>query len=331
MDPAFEPKSQPSLVSDAEVLYFPDLRAWQHPKFQDRIWLVWLLFAITTLTTTFAGLDQYLSFTQEFLKGPIAIGWGYLWHGLWFSVPLMLILGAHEMGHYLACRRYNVDASRPFFIPMPIAISGTLGAFIKIREPFPNKKTLFDIAIAGPIAGFVVAVVALIVGMLVSNVTVALTPQNVPPGVQIYHLGEPLLFKAVAWVVWGIPPAGYELNWHPILTAAWFGFLVTALNLFPVGQLDGGHVSYAALGRKSSTVTLVMIAVLASLIYFSASWIAWTVLLIAMLWLFGRHHPRTFDEDLPLDPRRQRLAWFAIVMFVLSFTPAPISFEQMLR
>jgi membrane-associated protease RseP (regulator of RpoE activity) len=322
-----------NLALDPELLPYPDVSAWRpRPKFRDRLWVHWLLFVVTALTTTWAGVDFHLSFTQEFLRGPIVLGWGTLLHGLWFSVPLLLILTSHEMGHYIACRYYEVDASRPFFIPMPLVMSGTLGAFIRIREPFPSKRALFDIGIAGPIAGFVVALPILLAGLLLSNVTVEITPQNAPPTVSaIYHLGEPLLFKGLSWIIWGIPPSGYELNWHPILMGAWFGMLVTALNLFPVGQLDGGHISYAVLGRKSSQVTMVMIGILTLLIYFSASWVAWTVLLIAMLYLFGRHHPRTFDEDVPLDSRRLTLAIFAIVMFVLCFTPNPATFQEILR
>jgi membrane-associated protease RseP (regulator of RpoE activity) len=333
LNPASPSPPVPGLPLDSEVWQLPDARAWHpRPKFQDRIWVHWLLFFLTILTTTWAGLDFHLSFTQEFLRGPITLGWGLVLHGLWFSIPLLAILTSHEMGHYVACRYYGVDASRPFFIPMPIVMSGTLGAFIRIREPFPSKRALFDIGIAGPIAGFVVAVPLLLAGMLLSNVTVEITPQNAPATVSaIYHLGEPLLFKGLAWIIWGIPPAGYELNWHPMLMAAWFGMLITALNLFPVGQLDGGHISYAVLGRKSSQVTIVMIGILTMLIYVSSSWIAWTVLLIAMLYFFGRHHPRTYDEDVALDSRRVALAIFAIVIFVLCFTPNPLPFQVILR
>jgi membrane-associated protease RseP (regulator of RpoE activity) len=208
--------------------------------------------------------------------------------------------------------------SLPFFIPMPLLLTGTMGAFIRIREPIPSKRMLFDIGIAGPIAGFVVAVPALLIGLSMSHVV------RIPPDFVGLSLGEPLLFKATAFLIWGHQPDGYSLNLHPMAFAAWFGLLATALNLFPIGQLDGGHISYAVLGRRSSNVTLAMIGVALLLTYVSTSWLVWTVLMIAMLFRFGRHHPPTFDEEEPLDRTRLALALFALVMFVLCFTPAPI-------
>jgi len=135
----------------------------------------------------------------------------------------------------------------------------------------------------------------------------------------------------VSWLMWGTQPEGYTINLHPVAFAAWFGMLATALNLFPIGQLDGGHISYAVLGRRSSHVTLVMIAAAVTLTWFSASWLVWTVLMVVMLFTFGRHHPRTFDEDVPLDARRKWLALFAVAMFVLCFTPAPIEPIHLIR
>jgi membrane-associated protease RseP (regulator of RpoE activity) len=143
-------------------------------------------------------------------------------------------------------------------------------------------------------------------------------------------MGEPLLFKLAAWLVCGPAPEGYSLNWHPVAFAAWFGLLATAFNLFPVGQLDGGHISYAALGRRSSHVTLATLAVALGLSFFSSSWIVWTGLMVVMLVLFGRHHPRTFDEDEPLDRPRMLLALAAVAMFVLCFTPAPIEVTDLI-
>jgi membrane-associated protease RseP (regulator of RpoE activity) len=177
---------------------------------------------------------------------------------------------------------------------------------------------LFDIGIAGPIAGFLVAVPALFMGLAMSHV--AKLPQNFTG----YSLGEPLLFKVTSWLLWGTPADGYSVNMHPMAFAAWFGFIATALNLFPIGQLDGGHISYAVLGRRSSRVTLLMIGVMILLTFFSRSWLVWTALMVFMLLMFGPHHPRTFDEHLPLDRSRKRLAIFAVVMFALCFTPAPI-------
>jgi membrane-associated protease RseP (regulator of RpoE activity) len=221
------------------------------------------------------------------------------------------------MGHYVACRYYDVDASLPYFLPIPFTLTGTLGAFIRIREPIPYKRWLFDIGIAGPIAGFLVAVPALFIGIAMSRVV----PIHGQAGIE---LGEPLLLKAASWVFWGSMPETQTLVLHPIAFAAWFGLLATALNLFPVGQLDGGHISYAVLGRRSTQVTVAMIGVAILLSYRSASWIVWTVVIIAMLFAFGVRHPPVIDEDVPLDNARKILAIVAAIIFVLCFTPAPI-------
>jgi membrane-associated protease RseP (regulator of RpoE activity) len=292
------------------------------PKFQDRRWLHVLLLLLTIATTTFAGANHYAGFLSDFVQRDLPMTFGSLYlRGFWYSGTILAILGCHELGHYFACRYYDVDASLPYFLPLPPPVgflTGTLGAFIRIREPIPSKRMLFDIGIAGPIAGFVVAVPALFIGLSMSHVA------RVPADFSGVDLGEPLLFKFAAWLIWGSQPDGYSLNMHPMAFAAWFGLLATALNLFPVGQLDGGHISYAVLGRKSSNVTLVMISVAVVLTYFSTSWLVWTVLMIGMLFMFGRHHPRTYDEEEPLDRTRMILAAIALIMFILCFTPAPI-------
>jgi membrane-associated protease RseP (regulator of RpoE activity) len=282
---------------------------------------------VTIATTTVAGAAHYASFHSDFNASlPPASGGGFLLHGLWYSATILAILGCHEMGHYLACRYYDVDASLPFFLPAPLPLTGTLGAFIRIREPIPSKKMLFDIGIAGPIAGFVVAVPALFIGLSMSRVIAVPTDIG-----GMVSLGEPLMFRAASWLVWGSPPDGYSINMHPMAFAAWFGLLATALNLFPIGQLDGGHISYAVLGRGSSHVTLAMICVAVVLTYFSSSWIVWTGLMIGMLVMFGRHHPRTFDEQDPLDPARMALAVVALAMLIVCFTPSPIEPLQLIR
>jgi membrane-associated protease RseP (regulator of RpoE activity) len=295
---------------------------WQPaPKFRDRVWLHVLLFVLTVATTTLVGAGHYLAFRSDLLpvrQLPMSIA-ALALHGIWYSGTILAILGCHEMGHYLACRYYDVDASLPFFLPVPFVLTGTLGAFIRIREPIRAKRVLFDIGIAGPIAGFVIAVPALFLGLSMSNVV------RVPADFSGVELGEPLLFKAASWLIWGTPPAGYSVNMHPVAFAAWFGLLATALNLFPIGQLDGGHISYTVLGRRSSNVTIAAIAIAVVLIFFSLSWLVWTVLMIAMLFGFGRHHPPVLDEETPLDPTRKALAVFALIMLILCFTPAPFS------
>ncbi len=292
-------------------------------KFQDRRWLHALLFVLTVASTTLAGALHYAAFAAAFGSGePLApddvLTAGFLLRGFWYSGTIIAILGCHELGHYFACRYYDVDASLPFFLPAPVPLTGTLGAVIRIREPITQKRTLFDIGIAGPIAGFVVAVPTLFMGLLMSNVA------RIPADFTGSWLGEPLLFKLAAFLVWGQVSDGYSINMHPMAFAAWFGLLATALNLFPIGQLDGGHIAYAVLGRRSSHVTTAMIGVAIGLTWFSLSWLVWTTLLIVGLFIFGRHHPPTFDEDEPLDRTRLILAGFALVMLIICFTPAPI-------
>jgi membrane-associated protease RseP (regulator of RpoE activity) len=280
-----------------------------------------VLFALTVLSTTQAGGLHYASFITAFSNTMLQMSFVTLMlHGLWYSFSILAILGCHELGHYFACRYYGVDASRPYFLPMPFLLTGTLGAFIRIRGPIPGKRALFDIGIAGPIAGFLVAVPVLLVGMHLS--TVVKVPENFRG--EIYELGEPLLFKAAEWLTFGNIPDGYSVNMHPMAFAAWFGMLATALNLFPIGQLDGGHISYAVLGRRSTVVTMIMVPCLIGLSFVSTSWVVWTLLTIGMLLAFGPRHPRVFDEDQPLDRNRMLLAAFALLMFVLCFTPAPI-------
>jgi membrane-associated protease RseP (regulator of RpoE activity) len=294
---------------------------WQpRPKFQDRVWLHVLLLILTIATTTFAGVGHYLGYQADFLPaGTPGLSLALAAKGLWYSVTILAILGCHELGHYFACRYYDVDASLPFFLPVPSPLTGTLGAFIRIREPIRTKRMLFDIGFAGPIAGFAVAVPALFIGLSLSHVV------RLPPNFSGYELGEPLLFKLVSKILWGTVPDGYSLNMHPIGFAAWFGLLATALNLFPAGQLDGGHISYAVLGRRSTYLTLAMVVCAVALSFVSTSWIVWTVLMIGMLAVFGPRHPPTIDEDVPLDRTRTILAIVALVMFALCFTPAPIS------
>ena len=301
---------------------------WQpRPKFQDRVWLHVLLLALTIVTTTLVGADQYAGFLADFRRSstlPMPVA-GIILRGFWYSGTILAILGCHELGHYLACRYYNVDASLPYFLPVPISITGTLGAFIRIREPIPEKRMLFDIGIAGPIAGFLVAVPALFFGVAMSHVV------QVPPDFVGLELGEPLLFKIASWLFWGSPPKGYSLNMHPMAFGAWFGLLATALNLFPIGQLDGGHISYSVLGQRSTYVTFVMLGVALALTLVSSSWIVWTGLMMVMLFMVGPRHPRVFDEDVPLDRARLLLALFALIMFILCFTPAPIQPMELIR
>lgn len=293
------------------------------PEPRDRVWLHVLLFSCTVVSTTLVGALHYFSFAGGFgggaqlgiehFKAP-----GFYAAGLWYSATILVILGCHEMGHYIACRHYSVDVSLPYFLPAPVPLTGTLGAFIRIRQRIPSKVALFDIGIAGPIAGFIVAVPALFIGLSLSVI------ERVPEDFVGIELGEPLLFRMAAWMVWGDLADGVSINMHPMAFAAWFGLLATALNLFPIGQLDGGHVTYAVLGRRSSLITVLMILAAIALTVVSTSWIAWTVLMLVMLIAMGPHHPPTLDDDVRLDRTRLAVAIFGLVMLIVCFTPAPI-------
>jgi membrane-associated protease RseP (regulator of RpoE activity) len=239
---------------------------------------------------------------------------------LTYSIPLLVILGAHEFGHYAYCRRHQVDATLPYFIPAPIPLTGTLGAVIRIREAFPSKKALFDIGVAGPIAGFVALIPFLIWGMQLS---VAIP---VPESADLLYFGEPRLLKAAAYLKFGTLPEGVDIFLHPMGFAAWFGILATALNLLPFGQLDGGHIAYAVLGRRAAWVSGATLLGAVVLTVISSSWFAMALMLLVMAFLLGIRHPRIIDEDTPLDAGRVAVAVFALVMFIVCFTPVPIEF-----
>ena len=296
------------------------------PRRQDRYWLHALLFAATIVTTTVVGGSHWAGFASNFgarqiIAGPAAL----VARGLWYSVTLLAILGAHELGHYLACRYYRISATLPYFLPIPFPLTGTAGAFIKIRQPITTKPALFDVGIAGPLAGFLVALPALFIGLALSNVA------PLPAHFVGAELGEPVLFKLASRIVWGTIPSHLSLNLHPMAFAAWFGLLATALNLFPIGQFDGGHIAYAAFGRRSFYVSVGTVAVALGLCFYSSSWIVWTALAIGLLTVFGWRHPPTWDDHVPLDRTRVWLAVVALIVFVLCFTPAPIEPLDLIR
>jgi membrane-associated protease RseP (regulator of RpoE activity) len=280
-----------------------------------------LLFLLTLLFTLIIGVQYHISYHDVAL--PVGTGfWGFLWThpaawlwGFAYSFPLLGILLVHEMGHFFACRRHGIDATLPHFIPAPTLI-GTFGAFIKIRSPFSSKRALFDVGLAGPLAGFLAALPVVAVGISLSHV--------VEKGVRGggLTLGEPLVFTLLSRLLLGAIPAQRDLLVHPMAFAGWFGLLATAFNLFPIGQLDGGHILYAVLGkRKAFTAGIAAVAVLAALgILFWQGWLLWA--LIASL--IGLRHPPIFEEE-RLDPGRKVLAAVALLIFILSFTPAPLS------
>jgi membrane-associated protease RseP (regulator of RpoE activity) len=288
-------------------------------KFQHRYWLHIVLFLATLATTTLVGFGQYADF-QVMLGTPLRTLAHLPWYlyGLVYSVPLLLILGAHEFGHYYYCRKHDVDASLPFFLPAPLPLTGTVGAVIRIREAFPSMRALFDIGVAGPIAGFVVLVPFLYWGVTLSAAV------KVPPSAGTIYFGEPLLFKAMAWWHFGTLPDGFDIVLHPMGFAAWFGMLATAMNLLPFGQLDGGHIAYAVFGHRARYISMATLAITVLLVIWSFSWISMALIMLAMAFFLGVRHPSVFDEGVPLDPRRRLVAVIALVIFVLCFTPVPI-------
>jgi membrane-associated protease RseP (regulator of RpoE activity) len=287
-------------------------------KFRNRWWLHITLFLLTLLFTTGVGTLHYLSYISEFGRRPVTVNWLSMVDGLWYSLTLLGILGAHEFGHYYFCRRYNVDATLPYFIPAPLPLTGTLGAVIKIREAFPTRTILFDIGVGGPIAGFIVLVPALFIGMSMSTVV------PVPTGDSVFYMGEPLLFKWAAALEFGTIAKEQTINIHPMVFASWFGMLATALNLLPFGQLDGGHITYATLGRWSTPISLATVATAVLMTLNSSSWMFMTLMMVVMLFLLGPRHPRVLYEYEPLAPGRRIIAVLALVIFILCFTPVPI-------
>jgi len=239
----------------------------------------------------------------------------YLAGGPLLALGLLAILMSHEMGHYLFCRYYRVDATLPFFIPAPfLSMVGTLGAFIRIRSPIPHRRALFDIGAAGPLAGFAVCLPVLVLGVQEATVT-----PTAPDRLGIF-LGEPLLFQGMVHWMRGEIPDGMTLSLGPLGLAAWFGLFVTALNLIPIGQLDGGHITYSLLPRWAGKISKVGSWVCLALIYFGPNWIVWSLLLRVL----GRRHPPTLNDIAPVDRRRAWLGILSLVVFILCFVPNPI-------
>jgi membrane-associated protease RseP (regulator of RpoE activity) len=289
----FEPTELPAPPSDVPRRKF------------DHGWAVRpvVLFLLTVVTTTTAGCQALPSID-----------------GALYAVAILTILGAHEFGHYFACRWHNVDCTLPHFLPAPLLLTGTLGAVIKIREQFPSRAALFDIGVAGPLAGFVALLPFLIAGILLSEVT----PLNVDEFTLI--LGEPMLFKALARWIHGPLPEGLDIVIHPLGFGAWFGMLATALNLLPFGQLDGGHISYAVFGRRAVTLSMVTLLAVVGLSFVATSWIAMAIMLAAMTWFVGLRHPPPYDDYSRLGKGRLVVAALALIIFVICFTPVPITF-----
>lgn len=293
-----------------------------NPMTGDRkTWLNGLLFGLTILTTWFAGLFFAMSFLSTAgvsgisLFDPRVVGLGFL-----YALALMIILTGHELGHYLTCRRYGVLATYPYFIPGPPFL-GTFGAFIRIKSPVRFKHQIFDVGANGPLTGFALALSALVIGLAFSKVgPVPMTPDTI-------SFGEPLLFRLLSGLFFGRIPEGSSLILHPVGFAGWVGLLVTAINLVPLGQLDGGHVAYAILGRRARLLSRIMVGFLIVMgLFFHLTW-----LILAAVLLFFEfrskmrlQHPPVLDEDAPLGTKRTILSIVILLIFILSFIPDPV-------
>ena len=268
-------------------------------------WVNIILFVLTIISTLSAGA---LMNQVNPLSNPLQI-----YKGASFAIPLLLILLFHEFGHYIESSRNGIKVSLPYFIPGP-TLFGTFGAVIRSKSPFKNRKDLLDVGATGPIAGFIVAVIVVVLGLSHSRVV------PVVPGEGL-TLGDSLIFKLLSWIVLKNIPEGQTVILSPTAFAGWAGILVTMLNLLPIGQLDGGHIIYALLGKAQRRIALVATLALIPLGFFLwQGWFVWVVLVL----LIKIGHPPTLNDDLPLDNRRKVIGWMAMLIFVLSFTPVPI-------
>src|SRR5262245_14463649 len=290
-------------------------------EFEETSFSKWVLlislFVATIFTTLWAGAYQVYNGP---IRGPVNFLLDQpemLWRGIPLSATLLVILVTHEFGHYVLSRIHGVPASLPLFIPGPPYFIGTFGAIIRLRGQIVNRRALFDIGVAGPLAGFIAAVVALIIGLNLSTVV----NRTATHGLQ---LGEPVLLQFIAWLIVGSIPPQADIVLHPIGFAAWFGLFVTSLNLIPIGQLDGGHVAYALWGSRQRTIAFVMVPILVVLGFMGwPGWWLWAFM--AGLWGFG--HPPVRDLHVPLGRNRIVVGWIAFAVFVLTFAPVPFSFH----
>lgn len=288
-----------------------------------------LLFLATVLTTLVAGaswrFDSFLAELAGSLTGArgstpfLELMGDLLREGGPFSLAILLILGSHECGHYFMARRYGMLVTPPFFLPAPIPPIGTFGAVIRMRSPMLHRRALLDIGLAGPLAGLAVAIPFLVYGLLHTKFIVLRTWEE---GGAL-SFGDSLLTWGLSRLLMGAPPPGYVLDWlsHPFAWAGWIGMLVTALNLIPVGQLDGGHVAYALAGRRQRLIAFFFIGVLLA---FSRGWSGWLFWCVVIVFVIRISHPPVVVESVPLGPGRRALAWASVILFLLVFMPTPV-------
>lgn len=268
------------------------------------------------LVLTFFSLLYVGALQQASIDGQTEVA---LWEGLPYALSLLLILGAHELGHFFAARHHKVNVTLPYFIPMPLFFFGTLGAFIQLREPMRNRKMLFDIGAAGPLAGLVIAIPVLLLGLATSPV------EPFPTETYIIE-GDSLLYAAAKTLIYGryLPSGGEDVFINQLAKAGWTGLFITGLNLIPLGQLDGGHVIFTLLGRRAQRLYLPLIILFLMLSVFNTSWLLWTML----LFFLGRIYATPMDTVTPLDSRRRVLGWATLAIFVLVFVPNPLNIVQ---
>ena len=275
-----------------------------------------LLFILTFLTTLTAGAIQ---------KGIDVIKEsGRIIEGLPFAGTLMTILLCHELSHYIASKKHHTQATLPYFIPAPSLI-GTFGAFIKMKSPIMTRKALIDIGASGPIVGFIISVIACIIGLSLSDVV----PLSKADG--LLSLGDSILFSFLAKAILGVTPDQYDVLLHPVAFAGWIGLFVTSLNLIPIGQLDGGHVAFAVLGKRHRYLSMTLVGVLAILglasIIGESGWEGWLLWAVLML-ILGIKHPPVLYWETPLDPRRQLIGFLTLIIFIVTFIPSPFKLIQ---
>lgn len=294
------------------------------PPVKRRVLLPLVLFLLTVLSTLYVGGEMQRAYDHDHLAGPedtyaVAIGLNDLLDGWPFALTLLGILLAHELGHFFAARHYGIVASYPYFIPAPTLI-GTMGAFIRIQSPIWNRRALFDIGISGPLVGFVLAVPALAFGLMHSRVVPAGSDQG------NILLGDPPLVWALSKIIWP-DVASDNLLLHPIAFAAWVGLFATALNLLPVGQLDGGHIIFALSAEKHRRFSRVftLLLLMGGIVGWYHPDVIWPGWLIwgGLLLLLGVRHPPVVDPYEGLDTRRRWVAFIGLVVFLLCFTPTP--------
>lgn len=264
-----------------------------------------ILFAVTFITTSIAGAFEGDTFLESIASG------------MPYSITLMSILLAHEMGHYLAAKKFGVSATLPYFIPFPSLI-GTMGAVIKTKSPIPHRRALLYIGAAGPIAGFVLSLAASVYGISVSEIK--MIPQAGPDGA-FPVFGDSILFWLIVNFFHGTIPAGYDVFLSPYAWAGWIGFLVTSINLIPIGQLDGGHILYALIGKKQKIVGWIALASLALLSLFWYGWVVWILLTLIVLMIA---HPPV-PEGPKLTKAERITGWICVLILILTFIPKPVN------